>query len=76
MAAGQSTHGALLSTVVIGCVNVACTVVAILAVDRIGRKPLLLQGGIQMVLTLVRDGGIYQGNKGGAPSDRPSRAVG
>jgi uncharacterized protein (DUF2342 family) len=54
LATGQSTTNALLSSVIIGLVNVAATVVAILAVERLGRRFLLLQGGVQMVITQVR----------------------
>lgn len=53
LATGASTSNALLSSVIIGLVNVAATVVAILAVDRLGRRFLLLQGGAQMVVTQV-----------------------
>ena len=53
MAAGQSTSNALLSAVIIGLVNVAATGVAAVAVDRAGRRFLLLQGGAQMVITQV-----------------------
>jgi len=53
LATGQSTSSALLSSVIIGLVNVAATLVAIVAVDRMGRRFLLLQGGAQMVATQV-----------------------
>lgn len=54
VAAGQSTSNALLSAVIIGLVNVAATGVAAVAVDRAGRRFLLLQGGAQMIVTQVR----------------------
>jgi membrane-associated HD superfamily phosphohydrolase len=44
---------ALLSTVIIGAVNVICTVVAIVMVDRAGRKALFIQGGVQMIVAEV-----------------------
>lgn len=47
---GSGANAALLNTVIIGAVNVACTVVAILVVDRFGRKFLLIEGGIQLVV--------------------------
>lgn len=47
---GAGADAALLNTVIIGAVNVASTVVAILVVDRFGRKFLLIEGGIQLVL--------------------------
>jgi sugar porter (SP) family MFS transporter len=46
---GAGSDAALLNTVIIGAVNVASTVVAILVVDRFGRKFLLIEGGIQLV---------------------------
>lgn len=53
-AAGQGADAALLSTVITGAVNVGSTVVAILLVDRLGRRFLFLQGGVQMILCEVR----------------------
>jgi hypothetical protein len=44
---------ALLSTVIIGAVNVVCTIVAIVMVDRAGRKALFIQGGVQMIIAEV-----------------------
>lgn len=58
LATGQSTSNALLSAVIIGLVNVAATVVAIVAVDKMGRRFLLLQGGVQMVITQVTCWGV------------------
>lgn len=45
---GFGAKAALLNTVIIGAVNVLSTLVSVAAVDRVGRKPLYLQGGIQM----------------------------
>lgn len=55
-AAGQGADAALLSTVITGAVNVASTVVAIIFVDRLGRRFLFIQGGIQMILCEVAVG--------------------
>lgn len=45
---GNGSDAALLNTVIIGAVNVCCTIVAISVVDRLGRKVLFMEGGIQM----------------------------
>lgn len=46
-------QGALLNAVIIGSVNLVSTFVSIYFVDRAGRKKLLLQGGIQMLIAQV-----------------------
>lgn len=50
--AGFSESDALMINVLSGVVNVISTVVAILLIDKIGRKPLLLTGSIGMAITL------------------------
>ncbi|MCE9650480.1 MAG: D-xylose transporter XylE [Parvibaculum sp.] len=45
---GAHTDIALLQTILVGGVNVACTLIAIFTVDRLGRKPLLIAGGLIM----------------------------
>ncbi len=50
---GYGNAAAIYANLVIGCINVALTLVAIRFVDRVGRKPLLLGGLVGMVLTLV-----------------------
>ena len=47
---GGSTDTAMLQTVVMGLVNVIFTVVAIVTVDKWGRKPLLITGSIGMAI--------------------------
>lgn len=44
---------ALINTVVIGAVNVGCTIIAVLAVDRFGRRFLLVEGGIQCCIMMI-----------------------
>ncbi len=50
---GYGNAAAIYANLVIGCINVALTLVAIRFVDRVGRKPLLLGGLVGMVLALV-----------------------
>jgi len=54
--AGEKIDAALLQTVVIGVVNLGFTVVAIWAVDRLGRKPLMIVGSAGMGLCLAAVG--------------------
>src|SRR5262245_14010280 len=51
-AAGATEQWALRINVLTGLVNILATIPAIILVDRIGRKPLLLWGSIGMALTL------------------------
>jgi SP family xylose:H+ symportor-like MFS transporter len=59
---GASTDSALWQTVIVGLANVIFTVVAILTVDRIGRKPLLIVGGLVMGVSMVTLGFQFQAN--------------
>jgi SP family xylose:H+ symportor-like MFS transporter len=59
---GASTDSALMQTVIVGIANVIFTVVAILTVDRLGRKPLLIIGGLVMGAAMVALGFLFQGN--------------
>lgn len=52
----KSASASILATVGVGVVNVAMTVVALLLVDRVGRRPLLLVGLAGMVLGLGMQG--------------------
>ena len=51
-AAGFTEANALLQNVISGGVNIVATVLAIILIDKIGRKPLLLWGSSGMALTL------------------------
>lgn len=49
---GSSTDASLLLTIIVGAVNLIFTVVAILTVDRFGRKPLMIIGSFGMALSM------------------------
>lgn len=51
-AVGLSEQNSLLINIITGTVNVGSTVVAIMFVDRVGRRPLLLAGSVGMAVTL------------------------
>jgi MFS transporter, SP family, sugar:H+ symporter len=51
-AAGFTEADALLTNVIIGSVNIAFTIIAIFLVDRVGRKPLLMIGGMGQAVML------------------------
>jgi len=57
---GASTDSALWQTIIVGIANVAFTVVAILTVDRLGRKPLLIVGGLVMAAAMISLGFLFQ----------------
>jgi SP family xylose:H+ symportor-like MFS transporter len=56
---GASTEGALLQTIVVGAANVVFTVVAIVTVDRLGRKPLLVAGAVVMAAAMIALGCLF-----------------
>lgn len=51
-AAGFTEADALLTNVIVGAVNIGFTIIAMFIVDRVGRRPLLLIGGIGQALML------------------------
>jgi len=53
---GAAKDASMLQTIVMGLVNVVFTVVAILTVDKWGRKPLLITGSIGMAIGMVAIG--------------------
>lgn len=57
--AGLGATAAIAQTVIVGVVNLGFTVVAILVVDRLGRKPLLLIASAGMGLSLFALGGAF-----------------
>ncbi|MQM19865.1 hypothetical protein Taro_052878 [Colocasia esculenta] len=55
---GLGSDSSLMSSLIIGSINVGCTVVAVIVVDRFGRKPLLLEACVQMVIPQIAIGAI------------------
>jgi MFS transporter, SP family, xylose:H+ symportor len=62
---GASTNSAFLQTVVVGAVNTLFTVVAIVTVDRLGRKPLLVIGALLMAAGMFVLGGLFDAHSVG-----------
>ncbi len=62
---GASTDSALWQTVIVGLTNVIFTLVAIATVDRLGRKPLLVGGGLVMGVAMVTLGFEFRANAEG-----------
>jgi SP family xylose:H+ symportor-like MFS transporter len=56
---GSSTNAALLQTMIVGGANVIFTVVAIVTVDKWGRKPLLITGAIIMAVAMISLGCLF-----------------
>ncbi len=65
---GTRLDVSLLQTVLVGAVNVVFTVIAILTVDKLGRKPLLLIGGTIMSLAMAAIGFTFFGENMGIPA--------
>lgn len=56
---GSSTDVSLLQTIIVGAVNLVFTIVAILTVDRFGRKPLMIIGSIGMAVSMIALGLVF-----------------
>ena len=62
---GASTDSSLIQTIIVGIVNLVFTVLAIFTVDRFGRKPLMIIGGVGMAISMVALGfSFYFGKVG------------
>jgi SP family xylose:H+ symportor-like MFS transporter len=62
---GASTDVSLLQTIIVGVANVAFTLVALVTVDRWGRKPLLILGALVMAASMLTLGTLFAtGNVG------------
>ncbi|MDZ5648356.1 D-xylose transporter XylE [Nitrospirillum sp. BR 11828] len=60
---GMSNDSALWQTVIVGIANVGFTLVATFSVDRWGRKPLLIAGGVVMGVSMMVLGGLFASNR-------------
>ena len=56
---GFGNSASILSSVGIGVVNVALTAIALVLVDRIGRRPLVITGTMVVTVALAALGGLY-----------------
>jgi len=56
---GMTTNASLLQTIIVGAVNLTFTVVAILTVDRFGRRPLQIIGALVMAVSMVTLGTAF-----------------
>ncbi len=62
---GASTNSSLLQTIIVGLVNLTFTVVAIMTVDKFGRKPLMIIGALGMAVSMIALGlSFYTHNEG------------
>lgn len=59
---GAAKDASMLQTIVMGLINVIFTVVAILTVDKLGRKPLLITGSIGMAIGMFGVAGMAYSN--------------
>jgi SP family xylose:H+ symportor-like MFS transporter len=59
---GASTDSSLLQTIIVGMVNLIFTVVAILTVDKFGRKPLMIIGSLGMAVSMIALGLVFYTN--------------
>jgi len=50
---GNSNDSSMIQTIIVGIVNLVFTVLAIFTVDRFGRKPLMIIGGIGMAISMI-----------------------
>jgi MFS family permease len=56
---GAATDAALLQQIIVGAVNLSFTVLAILTVDRFGRRPLMIIGALVMAVSMLSLGTTF-----------------
>ena len=56
---GFDTNASLFQTIIVGAVNLIFTVVAIVTVDKLGRKPLQIIGALVMAVAMLALGGAF-----------------
>jgi MFS transporter, SP family, xylose:H+ symportor len=62
---GLTTNASLFQTIIVGAVNLTFTVVAIVTVDRFGRRPLQIIGALVMAVSMIALGSeFWLGGKG------------
>ena len=57
---GFDTNASLFQTIIVGAVNLIFTVVAIVTVDKLGRKPLQIIGALVMAVAMFALGGAFR----------------
>jgi len=62
---GTKLDISLLQTILVGAVNLVFTVIAIFTVDKLGRKPLLITGGLIMGFAMAAIGFTFYGDRMG-----------
>ncbi|KAK3133002.1 hypothetical protein QOZ80_6AG0530740 [Eleusine coracana subsp. coracana] len=62
--AGFGGGASLMSAVITGLVNLAATFVSVFSVDRLGRRALLLEGGVQMLASMAAMGLLLRAGLG------------
>ena len=60
---GTKIDISLLQTILVGAVNLIFTIIAIFTVDKLGRKPLLILGGLVMFISMVVIGFAFYGER-------------